>query len=42
MLTILGGVPTSEHKLMLEHEREGIAKAKAERKQKQHKPIAAV
>jgi hypothetical protein len=42
MLTILGGVPTSEHKLMLEHEREGIAKAKAEGKQKQHKPIAAV
>ena len=39
MLTILGGVATWEREIMLERQREGIAKAKAEGKYKGRKPL---
>jgi hypothetical protein len=42
MLTILGGVATWEREIMLERQREGIAKAKAEGKYKGRKPTVAV
>jgi hypothetical protein len=42
MLTILGGVATCEREIMLERQREGIAKAKAEGKYKGRKPTVAV
>ena len=38
MLTILAGVATWEREIMLERQREGIAKAKAEGKYKGRKP----
>lgn len=40
MLTILGGVAEFERSIMLERQREGIAKAKAEGKYKGRKPTA--
>src|SRR6202012_5164430 len=40
MLTILAGVATWEREVMLERQREGIAKAKAEGKYKGRKPTA--
>lgn len=40
MLTILGGVAEFEREIMLERQREGIAKAKAEGKYKGRKPTA--
>jgi DNA invertase Pin-like site-specific DNA recombinase len=40
MLTILGGVATWEREVMLERQREGIAKAKAEGKYKGRQPTA--
>ena len=40
MLTILGGVAEFERELMLERQREGIAKAKAEKKYKGRAPTA--
>ncbi|MCE6960247.1 recombinase family protein [Cereibacter sphaeroides] len=40
MLTILGGVAEFERAIMLERQREGIAKAKAEGKYKGRKPTA--
>jgi DNA invertase Pin-like site-specific DNA recombinase len=40
MLTILGGVATWEREIMLERQREGIAKAKAEGKYRGRKPTA--
>ena len=40
MLTILGGVAEFERSLMLERQREGIAKAKAEKKYKGRSPTA--
>lgn len=40
MLTILGGVAEWERQIMLERQREGIAKAKAEGKYKGRKPTA--
>jgi DNA invertase Pin-like site-specific DNA recombinase len=42
MLTILGGVATWEREIMLERQREGIAKAKSEGKYKGRKPTVAV
>ena len=42
MLTILGGVATWEREIMLERQRGGIAKAKAEGKYKGRKPTVAV
>lgn len=42
MLTILGGVAEFERSIMLERQREGIAKAKAEGKYKGSKPTARV
>jgi DNA invertase Pin-like site-specific DNA recombinase len=42
MLTILAGVATWEREIMLERQREGIAKAKAEGKYKGRKPTVAV
>jgi DNA invertase Pin-like site-specific DNA recombinase len=42
MLTILGGVATWEREIMLERQREGIAKAKAEGKYKGRKPTVAI
>ena len=42
MLTILGGVATWEREIMLERQREGIAKAKAEGKYRGRKPTVAV
>ena len=41
MLTILGGVATWEREIMLERQREGIAKAKGEGKYKGRKPTVA-
>ena len=41
-LNILGGVATWEREIMLERQREGIAKAKAEGKYKGRKPTVAV
>lgn len=40
MLTVLGGVAQFEREMMLERQREGIAKAKAEGKYRGRKPIA--
>src|SRR6202165_2522440 len=40
MLTVLGGVAQFEREIMLERQREGIAKAKAEGKYKGRKPTA--
>ena len=40
MLTVLGGIATFERDLMLERQREGIAKAKAEGKYKGRAPTA--
>jgi DNA invertase Pin-like site-specific DNA recombinase len=40
MVTVLGGVAQFERGLMLEHQREGIAKAKSAGKYKGRKPIA--
>ena len=40
MLTVLGGVAEFERELMLERQREGIAKAKAEKKYKGRAPTA--
>jgi DNA invertase Pin-like site-specific DNA recombinase len=40
MLTILAGVATWEREIMLERQREGIAKAKADGKYKGRKPTA--
>lgn len=40
MLTILGGIAAFERDLMLERQREGIAKAKAEGKYKGRAPTA--
>jgi DNA invertase Pin-like site-specific DNA recombinase len=40
MLTILGGIAEFERELMLERQREGIAKAKAEKKYKGRAPTA--
>ena len=40
MLTLLGGVAEFEREIMLERQREGIAKAKAEGKYKGRKPTA--
>lgn len=40
MLTMLGGVAEFEREIMLERQREGIAKAKAEGKYKGRKPTA--
>src|SRR3954447_7911291 len=42
MLTILGGVATWEREIMLERQREGIAKAKSDGKYKGRKPTVAV
>lgn len=42
MLTILAGVATWEREIMLERQREGIAKAKADGKYKGRKPTVAV
>src|SRR5580692_11453239 len=42
MLTILGGVATWEREIMLERQREGIAKAKGEGKYKGRKPTVAL
>ena len=42
MLTILAGVATWEREIMLERQREGIAKAKAEGKYKGRRPTVAV
>jgi DNA invertase Pin-like site-specific DNA recombinase len=42
MLTILAGVATWEREIMLERQREGIAKAKAEGRYKGRKPTVAV
>ncbi len=42
MLTILGGVAEFERSIMLERQREGIAKAKAEGKYKGRKPTARI
>ena len=40
MLTIIGGIAQFERQMMLERQREGIAKAKAEGKYKGRKPTA--
>lgn len=40
MLTMLGGIAEFERQMMLERQREGIAKAKAEGKYKGRKPVA--
>jgi DNA invertase Pin-like site-specific DNA recombinase len=42
MLTILAGVATWEREIMLERQREGIAKAKSEGKYKGRKPTVAI
>lgn len=41
MLTVLGGVAQFEREIMLERQREGVAKAKAAGKYKGRKPLAA-
>lgn len=41
MLTVLGAVAQFEREMMLERQREGIAKAKSERRYKGRKPIEA-
>lgn len=40
MLTVLGGIAQFEREIMLERQREGVAKAKAEGKYKGRKPIS--
>ena len=40
ILTVLGGIAQFEREMMLERQREGIAKAKKENKYKERKPIA--
>ena len=40
MLTILGGIAQFEHEIMLERQREGVAKAKAAGKYKGRKPTS--
>jgi DNA invertase Pin-like site-specific DNA recombinase len=40
MLTVLGGVAQFEREIMLERQREGVAKAKAAGKYKGRKPLA--
>ena len=40
MLTVLGGIAQFEREIMLERQREGVAKAKAKGKYKGRKPIA--
>ncbi len=40
MLTVLGGIAQFEREIMLERQREGVARAKAEGKYKGRKPIA--
>ena len=40
MLTVLGGVAQFEREMMLERQREGVARAKAAGKYKGRKPIA--
>lgn len=40
MLTVLGGIAQFEREMMLERQREGVAKAKAAGKYKGRKPIA--
>jgi DNA invertase Pin-like site-specific DNA recombinase len=40
MVTVLGGVAQFEREMMLERQREGIAKAKSAGKYKGRKPIA--
>jgi DNA invertase Pin-like site-specific DNA recombinase len=40
ILTLLGGISQFEREIMLERQREGIAKAKAEKKYKGRKPLA--
>ncbi len=40
MLTVLGGIAQFEREMMLERQREGVARAKAEGKYKGRKPIA--
>ncbi len=40
MLTVLGGVAQFEREMMLERQREGVAKAKAAGKYKGRKPIS--
>ena len=40
ILTVMGGIATFERRIMLERQREGIAKAKAEGKYKGRKPTA--
>ena len=40
MLTVLGGIAQFEREIMLERQREGVAKAKAVGKYKGRKPIA--
>jgi DNA invertase Pin-like site-specific DNA recombinase len=42
ILTLLGGISQFEREVMLERQREGIAKAKAEKKYKGRKPLADV
>jgi DNA invertase Pin-like site-specific DNA recombinase len=42
ILTVLGGIAQFEREIMLERQREGIAKAKAEKKYKGRKPLADV
>ena len=41
MLTVLGGIAQFEREMMLERQREGIAKAKADGKYKGRKPLSA-
>jgi DNA invertase Pin-like site-specific DNA recombinase len=41
MLAVLGGVAQFEREIMLERQREGIAKARSDKKYKGRKPIAA-
>lgn len=41
MLTVLGGVAQFEREMMLERQREGVAKAKAAGRYKGRKPVAA-
>jgi DNA invertase Pin-like site-specific DNA recombinase len=40
MFTLLGGIAQFEREMMLERQREGVAKAKAEGKYKGRKPIS--
>jgi DNA invertase Pin-like site-specific DNA recombinase len=40
MLTVLGGIAQFEREMMLERQREGVAKAKAAGKYKGRKPVA--